>query len=260
VKAHQTEAYQPAFELPRFDTPSELREHRKQRLAATFRILSAFGLDDGTNGHASARDPERTDWFWTNPPGMHFAHVRVSDLLLVDSDGTTHEGPCDVDRVQRNIHAAVLAARSDVVSVVHAHGIYGRAWSTQLRPLDPITQDSCAFYGDQSVMEQYSGVVADPEEGKRIADALGTAKVVVLANHGVLTVGPTVDEATWWFVNYERMCQVQLIAESGAKSPRLIPTEMAAATAVVLGSSTTACFQFKPLYDWIVRREPDLLT
>ena len=110
--------------------------------------------------------------------------------------------------------------------------------------------------GERGLLDLGGDLVADD----RIADALGTAKVVVLANHGVLTVGPTVDEATWWFVNYERMCQVQLIAESGAKSPRLIPTEMAAATAVVLGSSTTACFQFKPLYDWIVRREPDLLT
>ena len=252
--------YQPDVVLPTFNSPSELREHRKQRLAATFRILSAFGLDDGTNGHTSARDPEHADWFWTNPPGMHFSHVRVSDLLLVDADGATREGSRDVDRVQRNIHAAVLAARSDIASVVHAHGVYGRAWSTQLRTLDPITQDACAYYGDQSLMEEYTGVVADPEEGKRIAYALGPTKVVVLANHGILTVGPTVDAATWWFVNYERMCQVQLIAESAGNLPRLIPPAMAATTATVLGSSSTAWFQFQPLYEWVVRREPDLLT
>jgi ribulose-5-phosphate 4-epimerase/fuculose-1-phosphate aldolase len=251
--------YEPEVELPTFASLQDEREHRKQRLAATFRVFASFGLDDGTNGHISARDPEHPDRFWTNPPGWHFARLRVSDLLLVDGDGTTLQGPVNVDRVQRNIHAAVLAARPDVVSVAHAHGIYGRAWSTQLRPLDPLTQDACAFFGDQAVMEDYTGVVADPDEGKRIAVALGGAKVVVLSNHGVLTVGPTVDAAAWWFVDYERMCQIQLLAEAAARPPRLIEPELAARTAQVLGAARTAWFQYQPLVERVLREEPDVL-
>ena len=104
--------YQPAVSMPVFATIDEERAHRRARLAATFRVFSRLGLDDGTNGHVSARDPGDTDAFWTNPPGMHFSTIRVHDLLLVDRDGVTVHGDRAVDRVQFNIHSRVLAAPS----------------------------------------------------------------------------------------------------------------------------------------------------
>jgi ribulose-5-phosphate 4-epimerase/fuculose-1-phosphate aldolase len=251
---------QPAVMLPTFTSFAAEREHRKQRLAVTFRVFAGYGLDDGTNGHVSARDPEHRDQFWTNPPGMHFAHIRASNLLLVGGDGSTLVGDREVDRVQRNIHAGVLSARPDVVSVAHAHGVYGRAWSAQMRLLDPLTQDACAYYGDQALMEDYTGLVAEPEEGKRIAAALGGAKVVVLSNHGILTVGQTVDAAAWWFLNYERMCQIQLVAEAGGRPLRCIESDMAASTANVLGSDRTAWSQFQPLAERVLRDHPEVAT
>ena len=70
----------PATPAQQFESPQEERLHRKQRLAASFRLFSKFGFDEGVAGHITARDPERTDHFWVNPFGMHFGQIRVSDL------------------------------------------------------------------------------------------------------------------------------------------------------------------------------------
>ena len=103
------------------------------------------------------------------------------------------------------IHSAVHAARPDVIAAAHSHSIYGKSWSSLGRLLDPLTQDACAFYDDHALFDDYTGVVLDPEEGKRIAHALGERKAVILRNHGLLTVGHSVDEAVWWFITMERI-------------------------------------------------------
>ena len=126
------------------------------------------------------------------------------------------------------------------------------------RLLDPLTQDACAFWGDHGLFDDYTGVVLDVEEGKRIAHALGDRKAVILRNHGLLTVGPTVDEAAWWFIAMDRACQSQLLAEA-AGTPVLIGEDDATHTAGQVGSHTIGWFNFQPLYEMIVRRQPDLL-
>ena len=103
-----------------FDDPDEDRTYRKQRLAAAFRLFSKFGFDEGVAGHITARDPERTDHFWVNPLGMDFAHIRVSDLLLVNHQGDVVEGDHPVNTAAFVIHGAVHAARPDVIAAAHA--------------------------------------------------------------------------------------------------------------------------------------------
>jgi len=234
------------------------RRHRKERLAAAFRLFSRFGFDEGVAGHITARDPELTDHFWVNPFGMHFGHIRVSDLLLVSHTGEIVEGDRPVNDAAFAIHSQVHAARPDVVAAAHAHSVYGKAWSSLRRPLDPLTQDSCSFYGDHAVFADYTGVVLDLTEGKRIAHALGDNKAAILSNHGNLTVGHSVDEAAWWFITMERTCQAQLLAEA-AGTPVLIDPDMAALTQTQVGSHVAGWFSFQPLYDRIVREQPDLL-
>src|SRR5581483_2217061 len=199
--------------LPTFDTVEEERLHRKQRLAASFRLFGRFGFDEGVAGHITARDPEHLDHFWVNPFGMSFSHIRVSDLILVNDRGEVVEGTSTVNAAAFAIHSQVHAARPDVVAAAHSHSVHGKSWSTLGRLLDPLTQDACAFFEDHAVFDDYTGVVLDPEEGKRIAHALGDRKAVILRNHGLLTVGRSVDEAVWWFITMERSCQAQLMAE-----------------------------------------------
>lgn len=154
-------------------TLEEERLYRKQRLAASFRLFGRFGFDEGIAGHITARDPEHLDHFWVNPFGMSFSLIRVSDLIRVNEKGEVVEGDAMVNGAAFAIHSQVHAARPDVVAAAHSHSIYGKAWSSLRRKLDPLTQDSCAFYDDHALFDDYTGVVLDPEEGKRIAHAVG---------------------------------------------------------------------------------------
>jgi ribulose-5-phosphate 4-epimerase/fuculose-1-phosphate aldolase len=101
-------------------------------------------------------------------------------------------------------------------------------------------------------------VVIDTEEGKRIAHALGEHKAAILRNHGLLTVGNSVDSAAWWYITMERTCQVQLQAMA-AGTPISIDEECARSTAAQVGSELAGWVSFQPLYDKIVAEQPDLL-
>lgn len=238
-------------------TVEEERAHRKNRLAAAFRIFGRLGFDEGVAGHITARDPEDTESFWVNPFGMSFKQIRASDLIRVDDGGEVVEGTWPVNRAAFAIHSQVHAARPDVVAAAHSHSRYGRAFSTLGRELDPLTQDSCIFFEDHVLFDDYTGVVDDPAEGKRIAHALGGAKAAILANHGLLTVGHSIEEAVFWFVTMERTCEVELTARA-AGTPRPIPPEVARATAGQVGSNLAGWFSAQPLFDWIEALEPDL--
>jgi len=248
----------PPLTPPRFEDAAQERRHRLERLAAAFRLFGHYGFDEGVAGHITARDPEREDCFWVNPFGMSFSHISVSDLLLVDHEGEVVEGDAPVNRAAFAIHSQVHAARPEVVAAAHAHSTHGKAWSTLGRHLAPITQDACAFYDDHGLFDDYTGVVVDVEEGKRIAHALGDDKAVILRNHGLLTVGTTVDAAAWWFITMDTTCHAQLLAEA-AGEPVSIGSDMAAMTHDQVGLEAAGWYSFQPLYDWIVARQPDLL-
>ncbi len=242
---------------PTFTSVEDERLHRKQRLAAAFRLFAKFGFDEGVAGHITARDPEKTDHFWVNPFGMDFSQIRVSDLILVNHKGEVVEGDYPVNAAAFAIHSAVHAARPDCVAAAHAHSMYGKAWSALGRLLDPITQDACVFYEDHGVFNDYTGVVFDPAEGQRIADALGNYKAVILRNHGLLTAGKSVDEAAWWFITMDRSCHAQLLA-AAAGEPHLISHEKAKLTSQQVGSQVAGWFQFQPLWDRVTKEQPDL--
>ena len=212
----------------------------------------------GVAGHITARDPERLDHFWVNPFGMSFGHIRVSDLILVNARGEVVEGEGGVNGAAFAIHSPVHEARPDVIAAAHSHSVHGKAWSSLGRLLDPLTQDACAFFEDHALFDDYTGVVLDVEEGKRIAHTLDDDKAVILRNHGLLTVGHTVDEAVWWFVTMDRTCQAQLLAEA-AGTPVLIDAEMARLTRAQVGEHVSGYVSFQPLYQKIVREQPDLL-
>jgi ribulose-5-phosphate 4-epimerase/fuculose-1-phosphate aldolase len=234
------------------------RRHRKQHLAAAFRVFSRYGFDEGVAGHITARDPEQTDCFWVNPFGMDFGRIRVMDLVLVNPEGEVIEGTGGVNRAAYAIHSAVHRARPDVVAAAHSHSLYGKAFSALGRPLEMITQDHCDFYRDHALYDGFRGVVLDREEGYRIAEAVGSTKAAILRNHGLLTVGHSVDEAAWWFIRMERCCQVTLLAEA-AGEPVPIDDEAARQVFSESGSNVAGWYTFQPLYERIVEDQPDLL-
>ncbi len=243
---------------PTFATTAEERLHRKRMLAAAFRLFSRFGFDEGVAGHITARDPERLDHFWVNPFGIHFGQIRASDLILVNHRGEVVEGKYPVNGAAFAIHSQVHAARPDVVAAAHAHSMYGKAWASLGRLLDPITQDACAFYEDHGLFADFTSVVYQTSEGARIAQALGQHKAVILRNHGLLTVGQCVEEAAWWFITMDRSCQAQLLAEAAGVPVKIDPAT-AVATREQIGSHIAGWFQFQPMLASILRDEPELV-
>lgn len=240
-------------------TTEEIRQDRKIKLAAALRLFGKFGFDEGVAGHITVRDPELLDHFWVNPMGHSFKQMKVSDLLLVDHKGNVVEGNGLLNGAAFTIHSQIHMANPKVTAAAHSHSVYGKAWSALGRPLDPITQDVCAFYEDHVVFDDFTGVVLDNSEGERIAAALGDCKAAILQNHGLLTVGETIDAAAWWFITMERSCQAQLLAQA-AGTPKLIDPEHAASTRETVGSPLAGWFSFQPLFAVIAEEQPELFN
>lgn len=248
-------------EIPQQPTLEAERLYRKQRLAASYRLFGRYGFDMGGAGHITARDPELTDHFWVNPFGVHFSRIKVSDLMLVSHDGRIVEPPAKVparlNRAAFAIHSQLHEARPDVVAAAHSHSLYGKAWSALGRLLDPLTQDSAAFYEDHALFEEFSGVVLDTSEGQKIAQALGPKKAVILQNHGILTVGHSVEAAVWRYLAMENACQAQLLAEAAGQT-KPMPPAIAKHTASQVGTETGGFWAFQPYWEIVTEEEPDL--
>ncbi|OAA61817.1 Class II aldolase/adducin [Niveomyces insectorum RCEF 264] len=238
---------------PKFASLYEERLYRKQHLAAVFRVFAERGFDEGVAGHVSVRDPILTDHFWLNPLSMHFSQISVSDLVLVNEDGEVIDGEETINAAAFAIHSEIHKARPDVHAACHAHSVYGKAFSAFGRELDMITQDALRFYKSHAVYDQFGGIVLDREEGKRIAKALGTGKAVILQNHGLLTVGQSVDEAAFWFISLDKTCHAQLLVDAAERGSghkkKIINDEEAAFTYQQVGTSQKGWLAFQPYYD-----------
>jgi ribulose-5-phosphate 4-epimerase/fuculose-1-phosphate aldolase len=240
------------------ESPENVRRDRKNKLTASLRLFGKFGFDEGVAGHITVRDPERLDHFWVNPMGRSFKQVRVSELLLVSHTGEVVEGEGLLNGAAFTIHSRIHMANPEVTAAAHSHSVHGKTFSSLGKLLDPITQDSCAFYEDHVLFDDFTGVVLDNTEGERIAAALGDRKAAILQNHGLLTVGETIDAAAWWFITMERSCQAQLMAEA-VGTPKLISHDVALLTRETVGNPGAGWFSFQPLYDVITAEQPDLL-
>src|SRR5215212_6720885 len=229
---------------PTFESVEDERLHRKQKLAGALRIFGRFGFGEGVAGHITVRDPEFPDHFWVNPFGRSFRHMRVSDLILVNHQGDVVYGSEPVNRAAFVLHSAIHQARPDVVAAAHSHSPYGKSFASLGIPLAPLTQDACIFYEDHTVItEQGGAVVFEVDAGKDVAAAFGSNKAAIHQNHGLFTVGQTVDEAVFWFVSMERSCQAQLMAMA-AGEPKPIRHEYAAYTAAQTGFPLAGWFSF----------------
>ncbi|KAH7324157.1 class II aldolase and Adducin N-terminal domain protein [Stachybotrys elegans] len=238
--------------VPTFDDPYKKRQWQLEHMAGAFRVFARKGYTEGTAGHISVRDPVDPSTFWINPLGVHFGMLKASDMVHVNEEGQVIGG----NRVAVNaagfmIHSAIHKARPDVHAACHTHSVAGKAWSTFGKPLDIINQDSCLFYGIQSVYKSFGGVVLEAEEGERVAAALGKdGRVAILQNHGLLTTGTTVDEAAYLFTCMERTCEVQIMAESTGLEKIIIGDDEAKYTAKMNADPETLYNEFQPDFEY----------
>lgn len=231
------------FDLPPVHaTAEEARARRKECLAEALRLLARLGYGDGVAGQITVRDPEFQDCFWVNPFGRAFGSLGTEDLVLVDGDGRVVRGGRRVNELAFAVHAAVHRRRPEVVAVVRAQGPYGSALAALGELLAPVTAEACAFYGDHALLDEFTAV----EDPDRVGRALGPYKALVLRNRGLLTVGGSVEAATWWAVAAERAAQVQLIARAAGK-PVLIDHAAAVTIRERFGSDLAAWASYQPL-------------
>ncbi|KAL4920959.1 class II aldolase/adducin domain-containing protein [Aspergillus aurantiobrunneus] len=204
--------------VPKFTDVELQRQHMLSHMAGAFRVFARHGFVEGMSGHISLRDPEFPDRFWTNPLGLHFGLITPSDMILVDEAGVAVGGNTTrpANAAGFLIHAALHKSRQDVNAACHFHSTYGKAWSAFAQPLEMLNQDVAMFHGRaQSVYKEFGGVVLKEEESTALASALGKeGKGMILRNHGLLTVGSTVDEAAYLFLLMEKSCQIQLAADA----------------------------------------------
>ncbi|MFC8623787.1 class II aldolase/adducin family protein [Streptomyces anulatus] len=243
---------------PDFATPEDARRHRKQRLAAALRLFGKYGFGEGVSGHISVRDPEYPDQFWVNPFGVSFKHVRVADLLCVDSLGRVVHGRHRVNPSAFVIHSQIHELHPGATAAAHGHTAHSRALGAIGRLLDPIDQESAAFYGRQTLYEAYEGPSVSLEQGRDIAEKLGDNRAILLRHHGLITVGGSLDEAVHWFFSYDSCAQVQLLARA-AGTPEKFTHEQATAAGAGFGDVQLGRFSFQLLWDEIVAEQPDLL-
>ena len=197
-------------------------------LAAAYRLVADYGWDDLVFTHISARVPGPEHHFLINPYGMMFEEITASSLVKVDLNGRiVMESDYQINPAGFTIHSAVHAAREDALCVIHLHTDCGIAVSAQEAGLLPISQQSL-FVLVSLGYHDYEGLALNDEEKPRLVADLGNKTFLILRNHGLLTVGPTVADAFLSMFLLERACRIQVLAQSGGGKLIPVPKEILA--------------------------------
>lgn len=200
-------------------------------LAACYRLIAHFGMDDMVYTHVSARVPGRHDQFYINPYGFHFSEITASSLVKIDVHGKAVEAtPYAVNEAGFVIHSAVHMAREDALCVCHTHTQAGVVVSCLKEGLLPLNQVSLEFY-NRVGYHNYEGIALDLAERERLVTDLGEHRVLILRNHGLLTAGRTIAEAFYLMYYLDQACQLQVKTMATGGKAFVIDHQLAERTA-----------------------------
>lgn len=216
-----------AQDFPAADLPS------REALASACRILAREGHESGLAGQVTARAETPNAW-WTLPFGCGFDEASAGRMVLVDEDLQPLQGARPNPGVR--FHLWIYRKRPDVEAIVHTHAPYASALSCTSSSLKTIHMDTAMLHGCAHLPE-WPGVPLADDEGRLISGALGEAKAILLANHGLLTAGSSVEEATYLAVFFERAARMQLRAMAAGGFNEVRPELAAEACAFLLQPS-----------------------
>ncbi|MDA0833133.1 MAG: aldolase [Planctomycetota bacterium] len=200
--------------------PNDIRATRRE-LAAIFRWSHRLGLSEGICNHYSYMVDERH--FLINPFGVHWSELKATDLLLVSETGDVVEGAGSVESTALFIHWRIHATLPQAKCVLHTHMPYATALtSLEQGRLEMCCQNSLRFYNDVAYDDDYQGLALDAGEGDRICSKMGGKRILFLANHGVVVVGPNIGVAFDDLYYLERACTVQVIAQSTQQPLKIV--------------------------------------
>jgi ribulose-5-phosphate 4-epimerase/fuculose-1-phosphate aldolase len=198
-------------------------------LAACYRLVAHFGWDDLIFTHISARVPGPEHHFLINPYGMTFDEITASSLVKIDLDGKkVLPSPYEINPAGFVIHSAIHAVRDNAMCVLHTHSINGVAVSAQKEGVLPLSQQS-TFVLSSLAYHDYEGVAVNADEKPRLVRDLGDRNFLMLRNHGLLTVGPTISEAFVMMYMFEATCMIQVRAQAGGELIRIDQRVLSAA-------------------------------
>jgi len=195
-------------------------------LAAAFRLAVRLDLHEGVCNHFSVMlaDGKR---FLLNRYGLHWSEVTASNLLALDAAGRVLEGEGEYEKTAFYIHSRIHLANARATCVLHTHMPYATALTLlEGGRLEMAEQNALRFHDDIAYDDTYNGLVVDDAEGDRLARVLGGKRVMFLANHGVIVVGPTVAEAFDALYYLERACRLQVLARSMGGKLRAVRPEV----------------------------------
>lgn len=188
-----------------------VKRELREELAYAARIIGAKGHEAGLAGQISGRAEDNPQNYWTLRFGLGFEEARAEDFLLVDGD--MHAvGKKGMGNPATRFHLWVYKDRPHVSCIIHAHSPWISALVAAAQPLVVAQMDMCPFYDDCAFLGEWPGLPYGDEEGEIISEALGNKRSIILANHGYLTTGRTVAEATYLAVLIERAARIQLRA------------------------------------------------
>jgi len=210
-------------------------DHRVERteLAAAFRWFARLNMHESVANHLSLAVSEDGARFLINPRGRHFARIRASDLLLLDAHATdTRTRPDTPDPTAWYLHAQLHARVPQARCIMHLHSKYATALACLADPvMPPIDMNTMRFHGRIVVDRGFAGMALSDAEGARVAALLEPGKTVLLmANHGVLVIGPTVAAAFDELYYFERAAETLLTCYASGRALREVPAEIAALT------------------------------
>lgn len=228
----------------------------RQQLACALRILAKAGWQENLSGHITWMHPDGES-FWCNPWGIWWEETCASDIARVALDGDVIEGRWDVSGAVF-IHTELHRARPDAKVIVHGHPHYTTLLGGLGETPQIIHQNSSLFDGEIRFVDEYAGVVDDADAGTRLAKAVGDASGVVLANHGGLITGSTIEEASYRSVTFERMCHFHYDSMLTGKRPLEIAPQIRAALKPGLARGCPPVFWDGAVRS-LLRTEPDVL-
>ncbi|HXJ09126.1 MAG TPA: aldolase [Burkholderiales bacterium] len=243
---------------PRLKSVPAAERAARVDLAAAFRLAVRMDLHEGVCNHFSLMLPGER--FLLNRYGLHWSEVSASNLLALDAEGTVLEGEGEFEKTAFYIHSRIHLSNARAVCVLHTHMPYATSLTLlEGGRLEMVEQNALRFHDDIAYDDTYNGLVVDNAEGDRLARALGGKRVLFLANHGVIVVGPTVAEAFDLMYYLERACRLQVLARSSQKSFRKIRPEVVRDTYRLILADTPkyANAHFDALKRILDREEPD---
>lgn len=230
----------------------------KEKIALSCRYLADEGHAKTLAGQVTVR-AEQPGTFWTTHFGSGFADVRTSNLVRVDSEMNVIEGEGMANPAVR-FHLWIYRARPEVRSIVHTHAIHTAALAMTRARLIVAHMDTAVFHDDCAYLHDWPGVPVANEEGRLITEALGSARSILLSNHGLLTVGGSLDEAVYLAGLFEHAARLQLLAcASGTPIAAIAPDRAREAHDFLLKPrmiSQTVDYWLRQA----ARRHPDALT